>query len=212
MSWVAYSRRPLMADELTAAVWTKAILDQGTDSHKPRCAQLSLENTDDVLDLCRGLLTIYQDGTVHFVHDSVRSFVLSPDMQSLDPREAREVHEMMTAVCLTHLACTRELLIFKPWISTSKTLLREVPVCHLKDYSTIHWYQHFKLAESSVSSVSALLHKTLQNAFKTEQLDLFGTVDSLGAVEFATERSLQFCAAYDLHTQASIYLGIWAQD
>lgn len=210
LRWVAYSLRPLEICELLVAVSTKTEFDAVGDLNDPENQELQISNQDDLLSLCGGLLGRTDNGVICFVHESVRDFVLSPAMRDLDAFSEYQVHEMMAMVCLRHVTCLDETALLKPWTSAGEQLQGHLDKCHLRDYSTFHWHQHFKIAESTSMYLTSLLHRALLVALQKTSHELGCLIDGYLAQERMTNQAFQYCCKYDFVKLGKVLLEMGA--
>jgi hypothetical protein len=205
LRWVAYSLRPLEFHELLVAVSTTTELDSVAADAEMVKAEPWIRTQEDLLAFCDGLLGCSVEGTIRFVHESVRDFVQSPAMRALDAWEDSQVHEMMAIVCLRHVACLDETAILRPWAHAGRHLRDPNRRCYLRDYSSIHWYQHFRLAEPTSMYLPSLLYQMLQAAFQKLDSEL-GVVEGILAVERRVNQGLEFCVRHDFLKVGRMFL------
>ena len=210
LRWVAYSLRPLEFHELFVAISTNTELDKGAAVAKTGNTEPHLDTQEDLFALCDGLIDRSDQGTIRFVHESVRDFVQSPAMRALDPWEDSQVHEMMAVVCLRHVTCLDETAVLRPWASAAKELREPSSRCYLRDYSALHWHQHFRLAESTSMYLPSLLYQALQAAFRKLDSE-FGIAEGIVEVERWINQGLQFCCRHDFLEVGKMFLEMSAR-
>jgi hypothetical protein len=210
LRWVAYSLRPLEFHELFVAISTNTELDKGAAIAKTGNTEPHLGTQEDLFALCDGLIDRSDQGTIRFVHESVKDFVQSPAMRALDPWEDSQVHEMMAVVCLRHVTCLDETAVLRPWASAAKELREPSSRCYLRDYSALHWHQHFRLAESTSMYLPSLLYQALQAAFRKLDSE-FGIAEGIVEVERRINQGLQFCCRYDFLEVGKMFLEMSAR-
>jgi hypothetical protein len=210
LRWVAYSLRPLEVQELLVAVSTNTELDKVSANAEAINTEPWIGNQEDLLALCDGLLGRSDNGTICFVHESVRDFVQSPAMRALDTWEDCQVHEMMAAVCLRHVACLDETAIVRPWAQAGIQLRDPAKRCYLRDYSALHWHQHFRLAEPTSKYLASLLYRMLQAAFQKLDYEL-GIVEGITTVERRIDQGFEFCCRHDFLKVGKLFLEMGAK-
>src|SRR2546423_503122 len=213
LRWVAYSLRPLELHELFVAISTNTELDKGAAIAKTENTEPHLGTQEDLFAFCDGLIDRSDQGTIRFVHESVRDFVQSPAMRALDPWEDSQVHEMMAVVCLHHVTCLDETAVLRPWASAAKELREPSSRCYLRDYSALHWHQHFRLAQSTSMYLPSLLYQALQAAFRKLDSE-FGIVsipEGIVEVERRIDQGLQFCCRHDFLEVGKMFLEMSAR-
>src|SRR5271170_5003573 len=209
LRWVAYSLRPLEFHELFVAVSTTTELDSVAADAVVK-AELWIGTQEDLLSFCDGLLGRSVEGTIRFVHESVRDFVQSPAMRALDAWEDSQVHEMMAIVCLRHVACLDETAVLRPWAHAGRHLRDPNRRCYLRDYSSLHWYEHFRLAEPTSMYLPSLLYQMLQAAFQKVDSE-HGVVEGILAVERRVNQGLEFCVRHDFLKVGRMFLEMGAK-
>lgn len=210
LRWVAYSLRPLELHELFVAISTNTELDKGAAIARKGNTESHLGTQEDLFAFCDGLIDCSDQGTIRFVHASVKDFLQSPAMRALDPWEDNQVHEMMAVVCLRHVTCVDETAVLRPWASAAKELREPSSRCDLRDYSVLHWHQHFRLAESTSMYLPSLLYQALQAAFR--KLDSkFGIAEGIVEVERRIDQGLQFCCRHDFLEVGKMFLEMSAR-
>jgi hypothetical protein len=207
---VAYSLRPLELHELFVAISTNTELDKGAATAKTENTEPHLGTQEDLFAFCDGLIDRSDQGTIRFVHQSVKDFIQSPAMRALDPWEDSQVHEMMAVVCLRHVTCLDETAVLRPWASAAKELREPSSRCYLRDYSALHWHQHFRLAESASMYLPSLLYQALQAAFRKLDSD-FGIAEGIVEVERRINQGLQFCCRHDFLEVGKMFLEMSAR-
>lgn len=210
LRWVAYSLRPLEVHELLVAVSTTTELDGIVANAEALSPEPRLGTQEDLLAFCDGLLSRSDQGTISFVHESVRDFVQSPAMRALDAWEASQVHEMIAVVCLRHITCLDETAVLRPWASAGKQLRDPGSRCYLRDYSALHWHQHFRLAESTSMYLPSLLYQALQAAFRKLDSES-GIAEGFVAVERRIDQGLQFCCRHDFFEVGRMFFEMGAK-
>jgi hypothetical protein len=210
LRWVAYSLRPLEAQELLAAVSTPTELDRIVAGTELSSTESQIGTPEDLLTLCDGLLRRSSEGTIRFVHESVKDFVQSPAMRAWDAWDDSEVHEMMAVVCLLHVACLDETAILRPWAEAGRQLREPGRRCYLTDYSTLHWHRHFRLAESRSMYLPSLLYQALQSAFHKMDSES-NIVEGIHTAQRRIDQGLQFCCRHDFLKVGKMFLEMGAK-
>jgi hypothetical protein len=209
LRWVAYSLRPLKVHELLVAVSTNTELDKFIPNDEAINTEAGIGTQEELFAFCDGLLGSSDEGTIRFVHESVRDFVQSPAMRALDMWEDGQVHEMMAAVCLRHIECVDETAIVRPWTQAVKQV-RDRTNRYLRDYSALHWHQHFRLAEPTSMYLPSLLYRMLQGAFQKLGSES-GIAEGILTVERMIDDCLDFCCRHDFLKVGKMFLEMGAK-
>jgi hypothetical protein len=210
LRWVAYSVRPLEVHELLVAISTNTELDKVAPNAEAVNTEPSIGTQEDLLAICGGLLGRSDEGTIHFVHESVRDFVRSPAMRVLDAWEDCQIHEMIAVVCLRHVTCLDETAVLRPWAQAGKELRDPTRRCYLRDYSALHWHQHFRLAEPTSMYLPSLLYRILQAAFQKVD-SRSGIAEGMLMVERRIDQGLDFCCRHDFLRVGKMFLEMGAR-
>jgi hypothetical protein len=209
LEWTLHSRRPLRPCELFVALSTKRDLDKqgltGLVSHNP----FNLVNEEDLNDFCRDILAVTEDGTLSFVDKEIISYLTTVEGEVLGLRPAGKVHEMIAAVCFQEVACLSPQALLKPWISSGKVIRGELNDCHLKEYATLYWLEHFQLAGPGSRLLPFLLHHAIKNVVQSE--DIAGS--DLSVTEFwqrTINIGLKVCCLFDAEVLGRTYIDMGA--
>jgi hypothetical protein len=182
--------------ELFVAISTNTELDKGAAIAKAGSAEPHLGTQEDLFALCDGLIDRSDQGTIRFVHESVKDFVQSPAMRALDPWEDSQVHEMMAVVCLRHVTCLDETAVLRPWASAAKELREPSSRCYLRESTSMY--------------LPSLLYQALQAAFRKLDSE-FGVAEGIVEVERRINQGLQFCCRHDFLEVGKMFLEMSAR-
>ncbi len=209
LEWNTYCRRPLEPRELLVALSTKTELDRQRLT-MPHASQLpKLTSEGEMLEICKGLLELSEDGVLDFVDHAVKTFLMSPEAQSLGIRSASEAHETMAAVCLRHIACLTQQAILRPWVLIGRVLRGEIDRCRFRDYSILYWHEHFRVAKPTSRYLPFLLHHTAQAAFKLESCPSEDTIPNTSP-QWNINGGLWVCSLFDSKILGQTYLDMGA--
>ena len=203
LRWVAFAFRPISVDELLTSLTTNANIEHPRQKKEPYQEDIAHTNRADLEKLCAGLLDFRSNGMVEFCDKDLKSFVLSPAMSTMDLRKDTQIHEMIATVCLRHLLCLHREAIFRPWLSTERSLRCPIDCCRLRSYSTSFWHDHYRIAEAHSRYLASILDQTIQSALTEEDSE-----DGHDTVEPSVlmNSGLWICSLYDLKILGRNYL------
>lgn len=148
--WAVCAARPLSVDELREAL----ILDTGHVI--PR-----LETV--VSTICGYLVDVSGNCRVQVVHETVKSFLTRPGLESECAVEKRKEHSRIAEVCLKYL-CGEELQASRSRRSSATT--KPAKKSPLADYASVYFSEHLAESSSAIDAPLVLLDKF----FKTNVL------------------------------------------
>ncbi|KAI9167209.1 LOW QUALITY PROTEIN: Vegetative incompatibility protein [Paramyrothecium foliicola] len=192
--WLCFCLRPLTLTELAEAVVLRE-----TDVYMDDDSRLTDPNT--LLDVCQGLAACNKS-IVTLAHDSVRSFLLSPQIRNTTAAffalDAAKAHSRMMRKCLTYL----QLAPFASGPVTNHDELESRIQLHpLVKYATFHWPVHSERQPLSAHDEDRILAffatKKLSNgsSFESWVQLLLGTV---GLRPLRSTEPLYYAASFNM--------------
>ncbi|KAI9662762.1 MAG: hypothetical protein M1829_006157 [Trizodia sp. TS-e1964] len=160
--------RPVTLKELTSLI--EMLKDMAHD----------LESLQEILSLCGSFLTV-QEGTIYFVHQSARDYLLTYASDIIFPFGMRGAHYAIFSRSLQVMSKTLQQDMYKlylPGISANSVQVPNYdPLAPLR-YSCVYWASHFDEAYQSDLTDSGKIHQFLQKYFLywLEALSLIGKV------------------------------------
>ena len=203
LRWIAFTFRPLSVDELLTCLVTNVDVENPGQNDSSYHADIARLNRAGLEKMCAGLLDFCSNGLVEFCDKDMKDFVLSPAMSAMDLRKDTQIHEMIANVCLRHLLCLHKEAIFRPWLSTERSLTWQNDCCRLTSYSTSFWHNHYRIAEARSRHLSSILDQTIRSALAEENSDEWHeTVDP----NVLVNSGLWICSLYDFKVLGRNYL------
>ena len=203
LRWIAFTFRPLTVDELLTCLVTNADIENPGQNDSSYQADIARINRAGLEKMSAGLLDFRSNGLVEFCDKDLKNFVLSPAMSTMDLRKDTQIHEMIASVCLRHLLCLHKEAIFRPWLSTERSLTCQNDCCRLRSYSTSFWHNHYRIAEARSRRLSSILDQTIRSALVEDSSDDgHETVDP----NVLVNSGLWICSLYDFKVLGRNYL------
>jgi hypothetical protein len=168
LEWTLHSRRLLKPCELLVALSTKTEPDRHSLTRLSSGDAFKLNNEEDLMNLCRGILIVTQQGMLSFADDGIAPYLLTIGAEVLGLRPAGKVHETIAAVCLQHALYLNPQAFLTPWVSRRKAIREEFNHYHLSEYATLYWLEHFHLAGQRSRILPFLLHRAIENFVQCE--------------------------------------------
>src|SRR5271170_1748732 len=163
LEWTLHSRRLLKPCELLVALSIKTELDRHGLTRPLSGDAFKLNNEEDLMNLCRGILIVTEHGMLSFADDGIASYLSMIGAELLGLRPAGKVHETIAAICLQHALCLNPQAFLTPWISRRKVIREEFNHYHFSEYATLYWLEHFHLAGKRSRILPFLLHRAIEN-------------------------------------------------
>jgi hypothetical protein len=169
LEWTLHSRRLLKPCELLVALSTKTELDRRSLTQLSGDA-FKLNNEEDLMNLCRGILIVTEQGMLSFADDGIASYLSTVGAEALGLRPAGKVHETIAAICLQHALHLNPQAFLTPWISWRKAIREEPSHYRFSEYATLYWLEHFHLAGQRSRILPFLLHRAIENFVRCEDV------------------------------------------
>jgi hypothetical protein len=207
--WIAFAERRIDDTELMSA------LAAAGEDHFPVNSNLfagRLGDTGYPNEI--GLTAILRDSLI-FSEDS-RIILSSEEAKTAlrhlvsDPNGTDEasIHEMIAYTCLRCIERHRPASIFWPWTVIEPYLNHQSTSSNLLLYAASHWHVHFRLGEHKSQRLSALLHRIIQLALSTDNLNTWrGRLSSVQIINVG----MWLCAFYDFKLLGRTYLEMGAE-
>jgi ankyrin repeat protein len=170
LEWTLHSRRLLKPCELLEALSTKTELDRHGFTRLLSGDALKLNNEEDLMNLCKGILIVTEHNMLSFADDGIASYLSTTGAEILGLRPAGKVHETIAAVCLQHALHLDPQAFLTPWISRRKVIREEFNHYHFSEYATLYWLEHFHLAGQRSRILPFLLHRAIENVVQREDV------------------------------------------
>lgn len=145
------------------ALSTKTELDRHGLTRLLSGNAFKLNNEEDLVNLCRGILIVTEHGMLSFADDGIASYLSMIGAELLGLRPAGKVHETIAAICLQHALCLNSQAFLTPWISRHRVIREEFNHDHFSEYATLYWLEHFHLAGKRSRILPFLLHRAIEN-------------------------------------------------
>lgn len=141
-------------------------------------------------------------------HDTeMRIFILSPEFVQITGLHMVDAHEMIATVCVKHLQCESPKAILKPWLSSGRWVTSRKWKCHLQSYSVTFWSDHYRIAQHSSRSLSAMLHHAIIAAVSASAEEEFACGPKS---KMKMNTGLAICSKYDFYILGQMYLEMGA--
>ncbi|KAH0559971.1 hypothetical protein GP486_003511 [Trichoglossum hirsutum] len=207
-SWVIYGARPLRVDELTIAL----SIDANYTSHTSVDYQVLLDPEKGIRQICGGLVTIAENGSVLLVHQSVKEYLLFSTTAPMWTRNLETwAKESIARTCIYYLMFDSvgghpDLTFYRSRQTQSHhgdTLLLE--------YATKYWGVHYRQAEDQSSYLPCLLQHFLEsrNGGNEYYPDCF-VYSGIRAPVGPMESPLHICSRFGFVGLAKMYLEMGA--
>ncbi|KAI0380177.1 hypothetical protein F5Y04DRAFT_257611 [Hypomontagnella monticulosa] len=206
LKWVVFAYRSLKLDELGIA----CAMEWKSYHSLSSIPSTAINGMSENLNLCGSLVKVYDDSTVHLVHQTTKHYLIrrSPTGQQI-PRmfswkSVTEIHNSISLVCLHYLSFAELEALSDP----VKRLRMErggdalIKKYELATYATTHWPDHIR--ESGLYGMEAL-HEALNRIIKVEcNWKLLASVAE-GTTINETKRS-RWIRPHPLHTLITLEL------
>jgi hypothetical protein len=188
--------RPVTLKELTSLV---EMLEDMVDD---------LESLKDILSRCGSFLAV-QEGTIYFVHQSAKDYLLTYTSDKIFPSGMGGAHYNVFSRSLKTMSQTLQQDIYKlslPGILIDSVKVPELDPLASLQYSCIYWESHFKDAYKGSSSYyrdltdNGNIYRFLQNYFLywLEALSLIGEISAGVLAISSLKAQLSVCILYYL--------------
>jgi hypothetical protein len=207
--WIAFAERIIDDTELMSA------LAAAGEDHFPVNSNLFAERLGDTGHLSEiGLTAILRESRI--ISEDGRIILSSEEAKTAllhvvsDPNGTDEasIHEMIAYTCLRCIERHRPASIFRPWTIIESYLDYQSTSSSLLLYAASHWHVHFRLGEHRSQRLSALLHRIIQSALSTNEINFWG--GHLGSVQIINV-GMWLCAFYDFKLLGRTYLEMGAE-
>ena len=197
-SWLVAACRPLTQQELAEAV---------TIGNVPPSAKGAIPCELNISEICGPLVTVTDEGTVQFVHSSVREYLLSTDAMFSARYTLHEAHVLLAKTCLSYLGDKRnaaEDAILGRSFEQSGISPPASYTSSFLEYAETNWKVHYRLGETASNLLPGMLQCRLNSAlnYACEKLDIPRRQRS----ETTKQTALRFCAFNGFRTLARIYV------
>ncbi|MCJ1225030.1 hypothetical protein MMC12_001679 [Toensbergia leucococca] len=208
-TWLTHAMKPLHISELMEALIT------GPPANVPAPELFFQRNStrtyssEDLINICGGLVTIKSDQTVRFIHHSVREYLLVWHRGKFPHKfyvEISQAHEYLAQICLQHLFDQKNMHFPVPdlhghWprVKTPGEKYRFL------DYASTYWCEHYRFSETHSTYLPGMLYYCLQKkAWEVET----GCPNSPSATSplYAFIRTFRACTQMGFAAMGQIYL------
>jgi hypothetical protein len=164
---VACAFRLLTIHELSEALTTDVSIPFGSQKWEDDIAHS--QGSQDLKDLCVGLLDVRDNGVVSFSSDTIKHFVCSGNLAASKLLSGGDGHENLAIASVRHLQYLDSGSILEPEQSTQRYTTPMRHRCAFLDYAITFWHRHSRIADAYSRYVPAILHKTFVRAITAHQ-------------------------------------------